>query len=319
MNLNEMKKQDFNGGWIVASQEAYDLLIEAGYKPPVYNNICFKTAGYHVRDNKFFIADIRDYHLCKESIEPKQFYINNGALSWDEPKGEEMETISIADDKELVCKFEGIEAQEIFKNELFMGDSILEIDKKYIITVEEIKPKCNKCGDILQGRDDDSSTTCRWCIQGWTEDEPIQLNATNDLNDLPIGEEDGQMEMDNVDSSMPDSLNTNKLDSTLSITDKDGKVYKFEKDRLYNHRLFYVDINNKTVFGIANCSSVYWKEDGKCYNAYDSERLEVYDLTPIKPKELTLNEILQDVQDKQMSVHASELLIKAQFKISEES
>ena len=207
------------------------------------------------------------------------------------------------------------------------------------------KPKCIICGDILQGRDDDSSTTCRWCIQGWTENEPkqikqicdnpdvnaLQISSIEDLNELPLssetqGEEDGSINtksrvrggainIDNTNNNIHDS----KLEETISITDKDGKVYKFEKDRLYNHRLFYVDINNKTVFGIANCSSVYWKEDGKCYNAYDSERLEVYDLTPIKPKELTLNEILQDVQDKQMSVHASELLIKAQFKISEES
>lgn len=34
--------------------------------------------------------------------------------------------------------------------------------------------------------------------------------------------------------------------------------------------------------------------------------------------ELTLKEILQDVQDKKISVDASELLIKARFKINED-
>ena len=43
-----------------------------------------------------------------------------------------------------------------------------------------------------------------------------------------------------------------------------------------------------------------------------------YNLTPLKPKQLTLNEILQDIQDKQMSVHAGELLIKAMFSLDSE-
>jgi len=30
---------------------------------------------------------------------------------------------------------------------------------------------CDKCGDKLTGHEDDSSTTCRWCVTGWVPDD----------------------------------------------------------------------------------------------------------------------------------------------------
>lgn len=75
----ETEKQNFNGGYIEASQKAYDLLVELGYIaksiPPVNASWLFVR-----KDN------IYNYTNNQNSIETlKQFYINNGALSWDKP------------------------------------------------------------------------------------------------------------------------------------------------------------------------------------------------------------------------------------------
>jgi len=75
------KKQDFNNGYIVASEEAYDLLIADGYKPfsfnTKYGKDYFEVGGEALLDVKF-------QRVVFTSLD-KQFYINNGKLSWDEP------------------------------------------------------------------------------------------------------------------------------------------------------------------------------------------------------------------------------------------
>ena len=63
----------------------------------------------------------------------------------DEEVAEElnMETISIADEdsNKDVCVFVNIEAQDIFRSELFGHDSVLLPNARYVVTVEEIKEK----------------------------------------------------------------------------------------------------------------------------------------------------------------------------------
>jgi len=73
-----IRMDNFNGGYIKASQEAYDLLVEAGYK---------NTGKLW---NWIGILNDEIIHFNSESAIKeqfiKQFYINNGALSWDKPK-----------------------------------------------------------------------------------------------------------------------------------------------------------------------------------------------------------------------------------------
>lgn len=78
MNLDE-KKQDFNDGYIKASQEAYDLLIEAGYPDASIVDLPFHKNYLLVTFDGFIISQ-------NIGIDLKQFYINNKVLSWDEPK-----------------------------------------------------------------------------------------------------------------------------------------------------------------------------------------------------------------------------------------
>lgn len=117
------QKQDFSGGYIEASQEAYDLLVESGYNPLTY----FKVDEW----DWIFIESNSDINSCKKDgihiNGLKQFYINNGALSWEKPSDEKTtndksstitssddsstieelkETISISDEDGKVYEFE---------------------------------------------------------------------------------------------------------------------------------------------------------------------------------------------------------------------
>lgn len=74
----------FNGGYIKASQEAYDLFVMDTYlhtkniKPE--NNGC-----YIIRKSKVEYWDEESLIHINVDLDYKQFYINNRALSWDEP------------------------------------------------------------------------------------------------------------------------------------------------------------------------------------------------------------------------------------------
>ena len=84
----DKNKQDFNGGYIKASQEAYDLLVETGYTDTTDDD--WKNDEYfEVSENIIYCGDITN------SI--RQFYINNGTLSWGEPKGQTYTTENAVD------------------------------------------------------------------------------------------------------------------------------------------------------------------------------------------------------------------------------
>jgi len=77
------KSSNFNGGYIKASQEAYDLLVKNDYKPLNNKTVDCIDFFFWIKDNKMIgtFDDIPNNKAYKE----KQFYINNGKLSWDEP------------------------------------------------------------------------------------------------------------------------------------------------------------------------------------------------------------------------------------------
>lgn len=50
------------------------------------------------------------------------------------------------------------------------------------------KGNCTKCGEKL-GHDDDSSTLCRWCIEGWeTDREPVPLTDKGKAREMELHE-----------------------------------------------------------------------------------------------------------------------------------
>ena len=78
---------EFNGGYIEASQEAYDLLIAYGVKERWFK---FGYTGRSRDMNKTFLLVYDnefagDESEISNSLSFKQFYINNGNLSWDRP------------------------------------------------------------------------------------------------------------------------------------------------------------------------------------------------------------------------------------------
>lgn len=209
---------NFNGGFIIASKEAYDLLIELDYLD--------YTGNDWQNDNYFEISE--DMIYCGDVTNSiKQFYINNKALSWD---------------------------------------------------------------------------------------EPIQLSATNDLDDLPIGEENMQVigncilcyKYDEKCITAKEGLvcgnciSNGDLDKhreslkieRLSITDKDGKVYEFEKPefkcellKVVKDKILGYIITNKPMSFLAPC---YWYKSGFLGNA---DLLKEYSLIPIKPEKPKVNKL----------------------------
>lgn len=77
-----VKTPDFNGGYIKYSKEAYNLLIKQGY-----------YSYYPAVEEKYLkplymgVGGLALFYIGAELPGPlKQFYINNGELSWDAPE-----------------------------------------------------------------------------------------------------------------------------------------------------------------------------------------------------------------------------------------
>jgi len=105
---------------------------------------------------------------------------------------------------------------------------------------------------------------------------------------------------------------------TISIKSDDGTVYEFEKPKF---ECELIKVKGDDIIGLVcfhdgrGDIAIWWNKNTGYVEVNKNSNL---CLTPIKPKQLTLKEILQDVQDKQMSVDASERLIRVIFKIDEE-
>jgi len=116
---------EFDGGNIVANEEAYDALVKEGYQAYAFTNSeevegCF----YEVFNGKFGTTE-NEGDLDKGT---KPFYINKGKLSWDKPTEEpfkvteKQDTISIVDEKKANFAEYGFEAPE-FECVLFYRDA----------------------------------------------------------------------------------------------------------------------------------------------------------------------------------------------------
>jgi len=77
---------NWNGGFIKASQEVWNLLVKIGYKEAVImNNGLF--SHIYAKENEISMCNLEFINVCNEQkIKYKQFYINNGELSWNEPE-----------------------------------------------------------------------------------------------------------------------------------------------------------------------------------------------------------------------------------------
>lgn len=211
--------KDFNGGFIVASKEAYDLLVESGY----IANAAFRddSVSYYVDNNSF------DRYLF-EPKNKKQFYINNGAFSWTE-----------------------------------------EITG--LTTITSLMSK--------------------------------QTNSIEDLNELPIvGEEDGKMDADSNDNILDldtaDDFSTCDIQQqTISITDDIGKeyIYNPNSNRLTSLLGVVEDDDGVQIVGYVidagQVQPIVW--DAESGNAYiNFFKVDKYNLTPIRPKEITVSKIV---------------------------
>ena len=113
---------NFNGGYIKASQEAYNLLVEGGYSARDSYGVLDQC--YRFEDEKFLACGLG---WCKDFSKLKQFYINNGELSWDEPKELILgsETLKIKDEDGKVYEFE--------KPNNFLAELLKVIGSSYIV------------------------------------------------------------------------------------------------------------------------------------------------------------------------------------------
>jgi len=102
--LKETKPVNFNGGYIKASQEAYDLLRKNGVESAHYVSRDRQSKWLFVKDNIIYNVYSEDDNVF-QTKDYKQFYINNGELSWDEPK-EELEAPIEELYEEALCRGE---------------------------------------------------------------------------------------------------------------------------------------------------------------------------------------------------------------------
>jgi len=117
------KPVNFNNGFIIASQEAYDLLVEQYTSMLGYD----KSFDYmYIENNEITMCTLDYIELCNEQeITYKQFYINNGELSWNEPEKE----------------FEGFDFKNTFE-EISGGETLDEFCKqKNKVSLDEPNPK----------------------------------------------------------------------------------------------------------------------------------------------------------------------------------
>jgi len=230
-----------------------------------------------------------------------------------------------------------VTAEDVVTGELHyetIQNFIENYNHRNIYRLKETKPKIKQVCD--------NPDVIGYCQVGVIKyNEPTQINSTKDEptykeHKEARGEEDGSKSI-SKSHSRPIAMGINMEDSlrneTISITDDNGKG---EEEAITDSRndicnngnsdsleadMEIADDNGKVYESILEIKADL-EIDGHTkrgvYNAIAllDEFIKNYNLKPIK-KELTLNEILQDVQDKKMSVHASELLIKAQFGIKQ--
>lgn len=84
----EKLNEDFNGGYIEASQEAYDLLVKLDLQPLIGVNTEVYLIWYTDIDDKkidkpYFTSET--FNTINTKTDAKQFYINNSKLSWEKP------------------------------------------------------------------------------------------------------------------------------------------------------------------------------------------------------------------------------------------
>jgi len=148
-------KQDFNGGYIKASQEAKKLLEENGKKIEFnYQTIPDNDVHFLVSENgKNFIKVNKD-QLYEDQ---KQFYINNGALSWEEPIGENLKFCKEQLKKSLGLDLDNTNSmeneapiEELYEEALCRGEGYLDFsdDLKAYHDRNNSKPQINSMEDL---------------------------------------------------------------------------------------------------------------------------------------------------------------------------
>lgn len=165
-SLTEPSHNDFNSGYIKASQKAYDLLVI---------DISLNTKQIVAFDEGFYyiINDRVGYQKLRHEVPSlKQFYINNGALSWLIPNDEDV--LDSIDKSEW--KIIGDKAVESLKKEIIISiedendGKVYEFEKPDNITVEFYSIKINNGQLYIFGATLNPSgiwVAGRWCASGF--------------------------------------------------------------------------------------------------------------------------------------------------------
>ena len=134
-----LSMKDFNGGYIKASQEAYDLLKAMKYE---------MFDDFLLTDKFIVISENTTYHYKTDMVPNfKQFYINNGALSWDEPykKGKIPQSMindleqmnSMEDELSIIGEEDEKETNYNNDSDVSNGDTNRNSDRENVISIKD--------------------------------------------------------------------------------------------------------------------------------------------------------------------------------------
>jgi len=302
--LKETKPVNFNGGFIIASQEAYDLLVKL-YEP---SGTLFELKG-RVRDCLFIDNENNlsgaTKEWCIEKLKLKQFYINNGELSWDESIQyciEHTETqlndgvcskcskdienlmntlprekinIQLANTlkEPQINSMEDLNELPIVQEGYDFGFS--KLCKKDQETIERIFDKLVGEEDVRNRDSSDNKNSC-------SDNIHVGVSIPDSSNDME-GLKENENTSNNTSFNDGISNRNDTLQDIISITDDNGKVYEFEKPEFEILGLFYCN-ESKMLLGTYKeydggmLFNAMWTEKGSCRSNTK------FDLTLIKPK-----------------------------------
>jgi len=263
--LKETKPVNFNNGYIKASQEAYDLLVEQYTSMLGYD----KNFGYmYIENNEITMCTLDYIKVCNEQeIKYKQLCINNGELSWDESTISKMETVHINSMEDLnelpIVGEEEMNASDDYKKGWKDRDKQSDL---------EVTP------DNVDGFNSDGSYNHVEDERGWDD---FEVNPAFQKSFKSEGETDA------ITDSRTDMCNNGDSDGDkvdMEITDDDGKVYSFEKPKFECELL---KVTDKYLYGL-----IFPKDSEEQIQRWDLETGRSYftsmlqdELIPIKPKE----------------------------------
>lgn len=237
---------EWNGGYIEASQEAYDKLVELEYEglllePILMEDIC----DLLIMDNKISIVDNDYTHLDINNMPFIPFYLVAGEFTETKPT----------------------------------SANNTQVEESCFCGHPKGSTFCEKEGHTR------FDTAEEWLKDSNKELESFRKSTENTDEHIVVSEED----VDDIDVA--------NIPETISITDNQGKEYKYEKHEYEIHfnSTFKTDLGTTFIIGYVVLNKndidapypfIWSSQDGKCWDTDDQE-VERYNLTPIHQDKYT--------------------------------